>query len=331
MRDRFLGSMVLCAGLLLASPAFAQDGASVSGNVALTTDYAFRGLSQTGGNPAVQGGFDYTNGMFYAGAWGSNIDFEELGAGSGIELDLYGGFRPQAGQVTFDIGVIGYLYPGVTDIQAGGGVEGELDYVEGYVKASIAPAEGATVGIAAFYSPEFTGETGEAYYLEANGSYAFSDRLSVSGAVGYQSIDDVSGVFAGDFSDEYATWNVGASYAVHGITLDLRYVGTDVEATDDLITQAFITEARADDRVILTVRRALWANGHACAILSHRRSLRYRSADRPYRVDRLDSASIRLVDGIKTRSILMGDFVFIGIGLGSFALLMLFVQACGRA
>jgi hypothetical protein len=100
-----------------------------------------------------------------------------------------------------------------------------LDYIEGHVNASIAPAEGASVGFAAFYSPEFTGETGGAYCVEANGSCAFTDNTSVSGAVGYQTIDDVSGVFAGEFSDEYATWNLGGSYAVHGFTLDLRYVG----------------------------------------------------------------------------------------------------------
>ncbi len=257
MWSRTVGAVALGVGLLGATPALAQNGPSISGNVALATDYAFRGLSQTGGNPALQGGFDYTNGMFYAGTWASNVDFEELGAGSGIELDLYGGVRPQVGPVTFDLGVIGYFYPGVTDIQAGGGVEGELDYVEGYVKASVSPADGATLGVAAYYSPEFTGETGEAYYLEASGAYSFSDNFSLSGAVGYQSVDDVSGVFAGDFSDEYTTWNVGASHATHGFTLDLRYVGTDVEATDDLITQAFTTEARADDRVIFTIKRAL--------------------------------------------------------------------------
>src|SRR5262249_17396071 len=151
----------------------------------LATDYAFRGLSQTGGNAAVSGGFDYTNGQFYAGTWASNIDFAELGAGSGIELDLYGGWRRQVGPVTLDLGVIGYFYTGVTDIQGGANGEGELDYVEAYVKASLTPVENWTMGGAIFYSPEFTGETGNATYVEANTSYAFSDELSVSGAVGY--------------------------------------------------------------------------------------------------------------------------------------------------
>lgn len=250
---RTVGALALGVGLLGAPPAVAE----VSGNIAPATDYAFRGISQTGGNPAVQGGFDYSNSSFYAGVWASNVDFDELGAGSGIELDVYAGFQPQFGPVAFDLGVIGYFYPGVTDIQAGAFGEGELDYFEGYAKASIEPVEGATLGVAAYYSPNFAGETGDAYYVELNGSYAFSDAFSISGAVGYQSIDDLTGLFPGDVSDEYVNWNVGASYAVHGFTLDLRYVGTDIEADDGFVLEGFTTEARADDRVILSIKRAL--------------------------------------------------------------------------
>lgn len=251
------GSVVLGVGLLMAAPAMAQERSSLSGNVALTSDYVFRGISQTGGNPAVQGGADYTHGPFYVGAWASNIDFEELGAGSGIELDLYGGVRHNVGPVTLDAGVIGYFYPGVRDIQAGGGVEGELDYFEGYLKATASPTDAWSVGAAIYYSPEFSGETGSAYYAEANTAYAVNDAISLSGAIGLQSIDDVSGVFPGSYSDEYVTWNAGATYTAHGFAIDLRYAGADIEASDDLIAQAFTTEARADDRVVLTIKRAL--------------------------------------------------------------------------
>lgn len=257
MHRFIVSSIVLGVGLLIAAPAMAQEQTSLSGNVALTSDYVFRGISQTGGNPAVQGGADYTHGPFYVGTWASNIDFDELGAGSGIELDLYGGVRHDVGPLTLDAGVIGYFYPGVRDIQAGGSLEGELDYFEGYLKATASPTDAWSVGASIYYSPEFSGETGSAYYAEANTAYTFNDALVVSGAVGLQSIDDVSGVFPGSFSDEYVTWNAGATYTTYGFAFDLRYTGTDIDASDDLITQAFTTEARADDRVVLTIRRAL--------------------------------------------------------------------------
>jgi uncharacterized protein (TIGR02001 family) len=91
---RTLGVAIAGVGVLVATPAFADS--SFSGNVALTSDYVFRGISQTQGDPAIQGGFDFTTNMgglpVYAGTWASNLDF---GSPSAIhvpmELDVYGG------------------------------------------------------------------------------------------------------------------------------------------------------------------------------------------------------------------------------------------------
>lgn len=52
-----------------------RERPELSANVALTTDYIFRGFSQTEEGPAIQGGFDVTYKMFYAGVWASNLDF----------------------------------------------------------------------------------------------------------------------------------------------------------------------------------------------------------------------------------------------------------------
>ena len=86
-----------------AAPAIAQE-VTVSGNVALATDYTFRGVSQTDG-PAVQGGFDATFGDsgFYLGTWASNINF---GGGSDLELDVYGGYKFALGAVNMDTLVV---------------------------------------------------------------------------------------------------------------------------------------------------------------------------------------------------------------------------------
>lgn len=248
-----LGQALVGVGALTASPAFAQDDDALSGNLALTTDYVFRGISQTRGAPAVQGGADYDGGFLYAGAWASNVDFDEFDAGSGVEVDLYAGLRPEVGPVIFDVGVVGYFYPGVKDLQAGGDVEGELDYVEAYAKASVSPLERLTLGAALYFSPEFAGETGAAYYGEASAEYALTDATTVSASVGYQTVEDVSGVFPGDFSDAYTTWSVGLTQSFGTFELDVRYTDTDIEASDDLIIQAFTTEARAEARVAATI------------------------------------------------------------------------------
>ena len=217
-----------------AAPAFAQE-VTVTGNVALATDYAFRGVSQSDG-PAVQGGFDVAFGDsgLYAGTWASNINF---GGGSDLELDVYGGYKFALGGVAMDVGVLGYLYPNAQDDGA------ELDYWEFYAKPSIALTEQFTLGAGIYYSPEFTGESGDGLYYEVNGAFAVSPELSLSGAVGKQSVD-TDGFFAGE--DEYTTWNVGGTYSAFGLGFDLRYHGTDV---DDVSIY--------DDRVIFSIKKAL--------------------------------------------------------------------------
>ena len=115
----------------------------VIANVALVSQYIFRGLTQTRGKPALQGGVDYAHSSgFYAGTWLSNISwYTEQNAGTvsapvplsspgpaglpyapnktnsaHVELDLYGGFKGQfASEWGYDLGAIRYLYPGTFD------------------------------------------------------------------------------------------------------------------------------------------------------------------------------------------------------------------------
>jgi len=86
--------------------------ASVSANVTFATDYIWRGMTQTGGDPAVSGGFDYAaDSGFYAGIWGSNVNFNIDGAGS--ELDVYFGYAFETeGGLGVDINYVDFTYPG---------------------------------------------------------------------------------------------------------------------------------------------------------------------------------------------------------------------------
>ena len=74
--------------LPVSQPVFAES--PISANVALTSNYIFRGQTQNNEDPALQGGFDFEHGSgFYAGVWGSNVDF---GGDESTELDFYGGW-----------------------------------------------------------------------------------------------------------------------------------------------------------------------------------------------------------------------------------------------
>lgn len=216
--------MALLASAATAGVASAQEG-TISGSVTLTTDYVFRGVSQTDGGAAIQGGFEYENGIFYAGLWGSNVNFGATAPTetASMELDAYFGFRPTTGPIDWDIGIVGYFYPNGDDAITGGG---EMDYYEGIVAASIDLSPEFELGAQLGFTPEYFGETGEATYVEINGTYSFSEAFAISGAFGNQDFD------AGG---DYDTWNLGASWAMHGFELDLRYHDTDISGLDEII------------------------------------------------------------------------------------------------
>lgn len=198
--------------LAFAGTASAQD-ADVAFNVAVASDYVFRGVSQTDEDPAFQAGVDVTASGFYGGAWISNVDF---GDDTSAEFDVYGGYRTEVGGFGLDVGVVGYLYTGEPSAA-------EYDYVE--YKAAISRAIGpVTAGAAVFYSPDFFGADDEAVYTEASMAFAPADKWTVSGVLGHQALD---------VSDDYTTWNAGVSYALsETYVVDLRYHDTDVENVD---------------------------------------------------------------------------------------------------
>src|SRR5207248_2509455 len=127
----FRQSAFALAGVLLAGSALAQTPApapapppapeqALTANVGFFSEYIFRGIQQTAGKPAVQGGFDYTHPSgFYVGTWASNISWlEDFGLynRSSLEWDFYGGYKQNFpdpyGDFFYDVGAYGYVYPG---------------------------------------------------------------------------------------------------------------------------------------------------------------------------------------------------------------------------
>ena len=115
---------------------------AVTFNAALTSDYRYRGLSQSRLKPALQGGADYTHSPsgLYAGVWASTIKWtDDLGADGDVEVDLYGGKRGElAPGVTYDVGGLYYAYPSY-DLEPDANtfeVYGQLGYGPAYIKYS---------------------------------------------------------------------------------------------------------------------------------------------------------------------------------------------------
>lgn len=235
----------LAAGATLASAGAANAG-EISGNINLTTDYVFRGVSLSGNDPAVQGGFDWAadSERFYAGVWGSSLS-------SGMEMDVYGGFTPDlGGPFSLDVGVIGYFYPGADDDGA------EFDYWELKAASDFSLNEQITIGGAVYWAPDNYGETGDALYLEINGGITMSEQLEFTAAFGNQTIEDPDGPLLFTAEDDYSTWNLGGAYAMHGFSLDLRYHDTDIDAGTDIESYTY-GPTSYDSAFVFTIGREL--------------------------------------------------------------------------
>ena len=244
MKSLKIALCAAAASLAFGSVAMAEDMAAptLSYNAAVTSDYVFRGISQTKGKPAVSGGIDAASGMLYAGAWLSNVDFGPTAGDpenkTNLEYDLYAGVKPVLEGINLDFGVIYYGYASSPSVA-------NYAYWEGKIAASKAIGD-ATIGGAFYYSPEFFGKTGAAYYYEANAAYVLPIKATVSGAIGYQDLEEEKAGITG-----YTTWNVGLTYPLNdNIGIDVRYSGTDSEGTD------FYTDKFAGDRFTASLKAA---------------------------------------------------------------------------
>lgn len=222
--------LAAAATAAMSGGAFAQDESplDLSFNVGAATDYVWRGVSQTDESPQIYGGVDATVGMVYAGTWLSNVDFG-TGNDTDFELDLYAGIRPQLGPVALDLGI---QYYGYINAPAGS----DQDFVEFKLAGSV-PVGPATVGAAVFWSDNFYGGTGNATYVELNGSSPIGEKFSVSGAVGYQDVD---------YDGDYTTWNLGVGYALTDfLGVDLRYHDTNEHDFGDLYESRVVLGLKA--------------------------------------------------------------------------------------
>jgi uncharacterized protein (TIGR02001 family) len=180
---------VLALGLGAAAPARAQvdlgAGLSLTGSASATTDYLFRGISQTRNRGALQGTLELSHESgVYIGAFLSTATF--LATNNRQELDITIGYRFETGPVKWDTYVIGYTYPGY---QAQPG-QFELSYLEVGTRATIDVGNDVSLTAAVNYSPNFFGRSGPGVYLEGGVDWKIPGiDVTLGGRLGYQFID----------------------------------------------------------------------------------------------------------------------------------------------
>ena len=232
MRTTLVGLFILAASAV-AAPAFAQDAPAsdftVTGGAALTSDYRFRGISQTDKRFALQGtiGVSHSSG-FYIGTWGSSID-DYVAAGSDQEIDLYAGYKKTFDGTTVDGGVLYYYYPG-----AGGA---NTDFFEPYLNAShtFGPVTGK-VGLNYAWKQKGLACCGKD---KQDNLYTYGELSAGVPGTGVTLTGHVGETWGRSFLSanlkNYTDWSVTAAYTWKALTFSLAYVDTDLKKNEFLV------------------------------------------------------------------------------------------------
>ena len=241
--------LVAALGMLLALPALAEEAAvtkhkedihvipasahTVTSNVSLVSDYLYRGISQTGAKPAIQGGFDYAHSSgLYAGACGSSISWISDGAlasNAGLELDTYVGFKKSfAEDFSYDIGFLRYNYPAGTYVNP---------IPANFAKADTDEIYGAlgyqwlTLKYSYSLGDTFAVSQGKGTsYLDLSASYPVADSGIILGAhYGKQSYKgtSASNLVAAGADPSYSDYKLSVTRDFSGFVLGLAYSKTN--------------------------------------------------------------------------------------------------------
>ena len=184
-------------------------------NIALSSDYRFRGISQSRFDPALSGGADYTNNPtgFYLGTWLSTIKWiKDLGGNANVEIDVYGGKRGEiVKDVSYDVGILTYYYPS-NHLQPNANtteIYGQIGYGPAYAKYSstLTNAFGAS-------------DSKNSGYLDLGANIEAMDGYVVNLHVGHQTVK-------GHGDATYTDYKLGVTKDFGFLTGALAVIGTD--------------------------------------------------------------------------------------------------------
>ena len=201
MKKSLLILALLSAGLVQAQ---------VTTNLGATSDYRFRGISQTQNAPALQGGIDYADKSgVYIGNWNSSVSSQLYTNGSGLESDLYAGYKKEVAGVSLDVGSYNYFYPRAS--------VGSTNYntKEVYVGAAKGPI---SVKVSQSLGDYFaTSNSKGTKYYQADVTYPIAGtKASVLAHAGKTDI-------ANNTTLDYTDYNFGVGYNIAGFDVSAKY------------------------------------------------------------------------------------------------------------
>jgi uncharacterized protein (TIGR02001 family) len=233
--------LILATASVLSVAAHAEDPAPspFTANVAVTTNYKYRGQDQGNNKPAIQGGFDFSKDGFYVGNWNSSIGFTN----AGIEMDFYGGYKGEiVKDLGFDVGILQYYYPQKDKVVDFNTTElyGALSYSIASLKYSYTVSNDY-FGLGALASPTVKGRgTG---YIDLSANYEAVKGLTINGHVGYTALTSDLKNSSAAYPNYYdyklgATYDLGSGFSVAGAVVGAskkNYYG-DINKTRFILT-----------------------------------------------------------------------------------------------
>jgi uncharacterized protein (TIGR02001 family) len=214
-----------------AAPAFAQEAApasphTVTGNVALVSDYVFRGISQTAHEPAIQGGFDYSHSSgLYAGTWASNVNWVGTKENTSMEWDIYGGYRGKfSDDFSYDVGILKYYYTG-NNIAGVTPDTLEVYFGLGWKFLSLKYSHVVSSYIFAWGDQDGGNDKNRGSgYLDLTATFDLGEGWGVSAHVGRQHIKNYSDA-------SYTDWKLGVTKDVGFGVVGLAYTDTNADGS----------------------------------------------------------------------------------------------------
>lgn len=202
----------------------------LSFNAAVSSDYRYRGISQSRLKPAVSGGVDYAaaNG-FYVGAWGSSIKWiKDFDGDADVEIDLYGGYKGEISKgLGFDVGLLQYLYPSAKTA-AWDGLYKNPNTTEVYGALTAGPVTAklsyALSNLFGNYDFGNAKDSKGSYYLDLSAPFEVGGGVTLTPHIGYQKVRHIANA-------SYTDYAVTASKDFSGFTLSAAVVGTDANKT----------------------------------------------------------------------------------------------------
>jgi uncharacterized protein (TIGR02001 family) len=213
MNKSLFGFLPIMLGSLITTQSSSAQATNMSANVGVTSNYIWRGMTQSDKHFSVSAGLDYShNSGFYLGGWAASVDFND---NTNAELDAYAGYQISLNDVNVDVGYLYYGYQGGDD----------LNFSELYLRTSY---KNFTVGFSSLVDSQWGAEFAEMNYLEASYQVDLANEISINIHAGHWLLTD---------ADNFQDFSIAISKA--GFSLTASKINANSALDDTMLALSY--------------------------------------------------------------------------------------------